>query len=230
MDVLEHLAKVVSARKPSGRPFVVGINGVEGSGKSTLSLKLSTLLEEYGHDVHVISVDDFHRPREVRFRRGELSPEGYRFDSVDLPALTERVLIPLRTAQSFPVEVAIALWDVLNDRPLVRLASVAANAIVLVEGVFLFEEPALAHLDLKVFVKAEFEVILDRVMARDRSRFGSANDVIARYRTKYIPGQMLYLDQVRPEVLADIVVDNNDPTTAQLLKNRSAASAKPPES
>jgi uridine kinase len=32
-----------------------------------------------------------------------------------------------------------------------------------------------------------------------------------RYRTKYIPGERLYVDQIQPRSRAQIVVDNNDP-------------------
>lgn len=221
MEVIGQLARTVHHTRSSDRPFVVGINGIEGSGKSTLSHQLAARLRDEGDEVHVISVDDFHRPRSVRFQRGELSPEGYRLDSIDFPALAERALRPLRTARRFPMDVATASWDVDQDVPVQRHASVATNAIVVVEGVFLFEPPTLPLLDLKVFLKADFDVILARVAVRDFARFGSADQVITRYRTKYIPGQQLYLDQAQPEDVADIVLDTNDPTAAKWLKARS---------
>jgi len=36
-------------------------------------------------------------------------------------------------------------------------------------------------------------------------------EVRRRYHERYVPGQQLYLEQVRPERLASIVINNNDP-------------------
>jgi hypothetical protein len=40
--------------------------------------------------------------------------------------------------------------------------------------------------------------------------FGGQDEIIKRYREKYIPGQKLYLESVHPQSLADMVIDNND--------------------
>lgn len=57
-----HAAFVASAR----RPFVVGLCGAQGSGKSTVSAGLKARLEATGLRVAILSIDDLYLPREDR--------------------------------------------------------------------------------------------------------------------------------------------------------------------
>jgi uridine kinase len=38
-----------------------------------------------------------------------------------------------------------------------------------------------------------------------------------RYLSRYVPGESRYLDEVAPERLADLVVDNTDPARPRLV-------------
>lgn len=51
---------VAAIRASEKRPFVVGINGAQGTGKSTLANLLSTLIEKDGFRVANLSIDDFY--------------------------------------------------------------------------------------------------------------------------------------------------------------------------
>jgi uridine kinase len=55
------------------------VDGIDCAGKSTLAEALASLLH-----AERVSIDEFLRPVEERYRRGELSPEGYYRDSHDL--------------------------------------------------------------------------------------------------------------------------------------------------
>ncbi len=54
------------------RPFVLGINGAQGTGKSTLAKLLSSLLEQAGYRVANLSIDDLYYSKT---RRRELAAE-----------------------------------------------------------------------------------------------------------------------------------------------------------
>ena len=51
---------------------------------------------------------------------------------------------------------------------------------------------------------------LIRALRRDEGRHDSSKGIHEAYERHYIPGQHLYLHEVKPRTLADVVVDNND--------------------
>jgi uridine kinase len=103
------------------------------------------------------------------------------------------------------------VFDFREDRPVHEAARTApADAILLFDGVFLFRPELNHYWDYRVFVHVPFEVALTRAVSRDVVLFGSAAEVVIRYRQRYFPAQRSYLAAVRPELLADIVVENQD--------------------
>ena len=78
---------------------------------------------------------------------------------------------------------------------------------LIVDGVFL-HHPALRDLwDLTIFLRVDREVARERAIARDEEWMDNARE---RYATRYFPGETRYLEEVDPESVADIVVDNTD--------------------
>ncbi|BAV64111.1 kinase [Sphingobium cloacae] len=60
------LADHIAKRSETKRPLLVGVNGAQGSGKSTLCLFLKALLEEKGLSVALLSIDDLYLKRAER--------------------------------------------------------------------------------------------------------------------------------------------------------------------
>ena len=86
--------------------------------------------------------------------------------------------------------------------------AVPDTAVLVVDGVFLLL-PELRELwTLSVYLRVSAEETLRRAHHRDLDLFGSAEEVEGRYLGRYLPGQALYRQQSDPEVLAHILVDN----------------------
>ena len=134
------------------------------------------------------SLDGFHMPRAVRYRNGE-SPSGYYSDSFDYTIDAER---------SSPVETA-------DD-----------DAILLLDGIFLLRPELRNYWDFTVFIDITFPSVLARSVTRDAGMLGCAEQAVRRYRTRYIPGQILYLSEATPHLLADIVIQNDDPVAPMI--------------
>lgn len=66
-----------------------------GAGKTVFGDLLATALSSRGANVVRASVDGFHQPPEVRYRRGRGSPEGFFLDSYDYAAMRTLLLEPL---------------------------------------------------------------------------------------------------------------------------------------
>ncbi|MGY1603617.1 hypothetical protein [Geodermatophilus sp. SYSU D00815] len=74
----DRLAEAVRRLSAQRSPCVVGIDGPDAAGKTTLADRLAGLL-----GAARVRGDGFLHPREHRYRRGELSPEGCYRDSFD---------------------------------------------------------------------------------------------------------------------------------------------------
>ncbi len=92
----------------------------------------------------------------------------------------------------------------------------AADAVLLFDGVFLLRPELREEWDLAIFVRVEPGESLRRALERDVELFGSREEVERRYRTRYLPGQRIYLDEVRPLAAADLVVVNDEPAAPEL--------------
>ena len=86
MELVARLAAAVADLAVRTDRVLVGIDGPDAAGKTTLADRLAAALP--GPVVRV-SADDFLRPAEERHRRGKLSPEGYYRDSVDVIAFRD---------------------------------------------------------------------------------------------------------------------------------------------
>jgi uridine kinase len=105
-----------------------------------------------------------------------------------------------------------AVYDLDTDTALSPPATTAAaDAVLLLDGVFLLRPELIDLWDLSIFVCAAFEQTLDRARIRDLARLGSAAEVERRFCTRYIPAQKLYFATASPADHADIIVHNDEP-------------------
>lgn len=209
-SVLEHLADAVAAVRRA-HPARVAVDGIDAAGKSTLADDLAGLVAARGFPVVRASIDDFHRPRLERYRLGRESPEGYYRDSFDLAALRRVLLDPLGPGGDRRYRVAV--FDESSDLPVEAPEHHAdPDAVLLFDGVFLLRPELEDCWDLVVFVECAPETALARAVERDLPRTGGSPEaVIGRYRSRYLPGQDLYLAECRPRERADFLVINDDP-------------------
>jgi uridine kinase len=205
---LEELASSIAALRLD-HPTRIALDGVDGSGKTTMADELVEPLQRAGREVIRASVDRFHHPRAVRYARGPDSPDGYFLDSYDYAALRRELLEPLGPRGG--LEFRTALFDFRIDRAVESPPRTAKrDAVLLFDGVFLSRPELQAHWDLTIWLEVPFEVTMPRAVARDVTNGADADVTRAKYERRYVPGQRLYLEQCRPRERADIVVDNTN--------------------
>ena len=202
---MSYVADAVRALPASG-VVMVGIDGIDGAGKTTFADQLARVISSSGRPVVRATIDTFHKPRAERYRRGPASPEGFFFDSHDLACVRRVLLDPLRAGQRF----RRAAFDVDADAPVdAPLESPRPGTVLVFDGIFLHRPQLREYWDLSVFLDG-----WDRV-SRERSRWQPSGDVWSLLRWcrvvgRYEAGQRLYLELCRPADLATIVIDNND--------------------
>lgn len=207
-ELLRFLAKTITGIK-KGHPVRVAIDGVDASGKTSLANELAEELGKCSRQVIRAPIDGFHNPKEIRYRKGRKSPEGYYLDSFDCHGLVENLLGPLGPGGNLGYRTAIFDFrtDSKVDSPLKKADP---DSILVFEGVFLLR-PGLADCwDLTIFLDVDFGVTVRRASERDGYYLGAENEIAEMYGARYVPGQKLYFDDAKPKEKADIVVDNTD--------------------
>ncbi len=203
MDLFAWLAE----QTPScDRPALLAVDGVDASGKTTFAATLASALAHVGRETVTVHEDDFLNPRRIRHRRGRDSPEGFLHDSYDLAALSERVLDPLLPGGTRCI--VPRLFDHRTDTFVAaEEVEVPADAVVIVEGLFLHRDELVRRWDLSVFLEVPVSESVRRMARRD----GTPDDPAHPKLRRYVEGQRLYLETYSPRQRATYVVDNAGP-------------------
>jgi phosphoglycolate phosphatase len=185
---------------------ILGISGVDTSGKTEFTRSFARYLQAAGYACTVIHMDDFHNPLAVR-RQGSDERDAYYTNAFNYSQLTEEVLIPL--SETGRVDKDIVCLNLDTDRyENVRRFTADRDTVVLVEGVLLFRPPIAEYLNGRIWLHIGFDEMLKRARERDVPKYGET--ILQKYHDKYIPIQKRYLEEHQPDVNCDIFIDNSD--------------------
>lgn len=204
-ELLSSLVAEYAHHYTKGRT-TLAVDGPDGAGKTGFAEDLALAFERAGFTVFRASVDDFHRPRELRDRAGRYSPEGYYRDAFDYSVLRRVLLEPFRLGGSTGFQ--LRGFDLERDVP-VESAWVTgpADAILIVDGVFLNRVELRGAWNSSIWLDADPAVRLARIVERD----GADPDPEAESNRRYSEAQRLYVRDAHPNTTASAIVDNTDP-------------------
>lgn len=204
-EVLDRLTAGLLAVRP-GERAVVGLDGVDGAGKTVLGRELAALVAPH-REVRRASVDGFHRPAALRYARGRTADTFYR-DQYDHEAIRRRLVEPFRAGLPWTRAVHDVEREVtLDEAP---LPAAGPAALLLVDGIFLHRPQLVDLWDATVFVEVPFEVSVPRGNARFGELTARAADPASEDNARYVGGQRRYLAEVSPAARATWVLDNTD--------------------
>lgn len=212
---LSYLLDEFEAIRPDER-VLIALDGVDGVGKSHLAGELvERSRAEERRPIANVSIDGFHRPRRERLAAGT-GPEGFYWGSYRYDAFLENLARPLRNGD--PIRPAV--WDVARDEPVdVSSVEIPSRAIMLIDGIFL-QRPELSDVwDAVVWLDAPFEITVPRGNARFPGRGDADPESAANQR--YVGGQRLYFEDVRPAQRATWVWDNSVLEQPEVYRNDS---------
>ncbi|SJM69454.1 uridine kinase [Gulosibacter sp. 10] len=181
-------------------PFVVGIAGGSGSGKTELTRSLAG---RFGDDAALIFHDDYY------CRQDELTYEERCRTNYDAPESLDTALLVEHLDRLCAGEaVDIPVYDYAQHNRSDRTQRIEPAPIVFVEGVLLFvEEELRERLDLKLFVDTDADVRILRRLKRDVVERGrTVESVEAQYlatvkpmHDRYVESSKLWADVIVPE-------------------------------
>lgn len=203
--VLEQLAGEILQHYSRGRSSVA-VDGRDGAGAAGFADDLAVALRHHGATVFRASVEDFHRPREQRWRAGRYSPEAYYRDAFDYPTLRRVLLDPFR--MDVGAGFTLRAFDLAADRAFEsEWISGPPDAILLVDGVLL-QRPELGGVwNYVVYLDIGARLALERSAART----GMTADPDSPEWRRSLGAQERYEREVHPRTRASAVVDIVDP-------------------
>jgi uridine kinase len=192
-------------------PFFIGIAGGSCSGKTSIAVSLSDMVDG---GVLIVGLDSYYH---------DCSGVPEQDIEVDVPWALDRLLLidQLRTlAGGKPVEKPAYDYSTHTRRP--KGVWINPGDYVVVEGLFALFWPDVRDLfDVCVFVTVDHDTALARRISRDiHDRGRTETSVRAQYREKVRPNYEQYVLPTRE--LADLVVDGLDPveTCARAIRER----------
>jgi uridine kinase len=217
-DLIGIVARWITAKDP-GR-LRVAIDGLTGAGKTSFGHELAAALRSLGRPTMRASMDDFKHPwrhaREHGYDR--LSGVGYYRNAYDFRSARDLLLEPAGPAGSG--NVALCAHDPLTGEDhRDNQISVPANAVLIVDTVFAFRPEYNDCWEYRIWLDVDPETALSRGVARDAATEG-VEEATRVHRDRYYAAEMIYMAEVCPRALADVIIDNRDFKRPQIMQLR----------
>jgi uridine kinase len=169
--------------KPEHDVTLIGIDGVGGSGKTSLA----KYIKENIPNTNIIQMDDFYSPSLQR---------------ADLDRVEKEVLIPL--SNSKPIIYKIYDWK--NDS-YINSQTIEPEGLIIVEGVYSIHPQLKAYYDLRILMDCSPAIGFKRGIERDKICDGVDNT--EKWLNIWMPKEVEYFQREKPFSYADYILRNN---------------------
>lgn len=184
------------------KPFVIGITGCSGSGKTFF---LNSFLKHFQkEEICLISQDDYYIPV------GDLTQEENKLHNFDLPnAIDDRQFISDVKQILDGRTIYKKEYTFNNKNSVPQILEIKSAPVVIIEGLFILHyEQLFSLLNLKIFIEAEQTVALQRRIIRDFTERGyNEEDVKYKWNNHVVPSYDSFLLPYRSK--ADYIIKNN---------------------
>ena len=199
------LAAFICESHNPGQPYIVGIDGMSASGKSTFARHLKEAIDALGHHCFIIPMDDLVSPELYGNDAGSLYP-GF-----DMERIKSDIVGRLREGKN----ISYHRYD-RESKAMAEWREIPGNAVILLEGVFTTGRLLGDSLDLRIWLDSPRETLLERGEARS----GTPR---AKWESKWLPAEDAYIAREAPDGASDMIIDGawcgNGEFKAVLIRN-----------
>ena len=181
------------------KPYIIGIAGGSGSGKSTFAARIK---EAFPPQVSLVSCDNYYLPHddlplEERAHLNYDAPEALEFD------LMVKHLEQLKNGQA----ALCPVYDFTRHTRSDKVTEINPRPIILIDGILIFHDESLRNcMDLKIYVETDADERILRRARRDMLERGRDLDsVIEQYLSTVKPMHNTYVKPTK--VFADIILN-----------------------
>jgi uridine kinase len=199
----------------------VGVDGLTAAGKTSFGHEVAAALRGLGRPTMRASMDDFKHPwrhaRELGYDR--VTGEGYYRNAYDFASARNLLFGP--AGPDGTGEVVLCAHDPLTgeDHRDTKV-SAPAGAVLIVDSAFAFRPEYNDCWEYRIWLDVDAELALRWGIARDSAMEGIA-EATRLHLDRYHAAETIYLAEVRPQAVADLIIDNRDFTRPRILGHRS---------
>ncbi|MDC2864154.1 kinase [Bacillus sp. BP-3] len=178
-----------------GNRFILGIDGLSRSGKTTIVEKISQNVKEKKIPFHVFHIDDYIVRREKRYNTG--NEEWYEYYNLqwDTDWLSRNFLGNLKSANYLNLPV----YDDESDTHSWQEVQLSNVSVIIVEGVFLQRKEWRSFYDYVVYLDCP----RNKRFLRERE---DTQKNIAKFENRYWKAEEFYVNTEAPDKNADLVL------------------------
>ncbi|MGG4169433.1 kinase [Rossellomorea vietnamensis] len=179
------------------RPFIIGIDGLGGSGKTTLA---EALKKEINYNTSILHLDDYIVEKSRRYGTGNKEWHEYYALQWDVTSLTTNLFLKLH----HNLEIILPFYDSSTDTIVQKDFHYDQETIILIEGVFLQRKEWRDFFDFMIFIDCSKEVRSERVLGRD-VYLGDYQARLDKYKRRYWLAEEHYIRHENPAGQADYI-------------------------
>lgn len=213
VEMANLVSKILALRAsvPQDRSLLVGISGIDGSGKGFVTQQIQARLAQRSVVAARINVDGWLNLPDKRFSAIEPGKHFYEH-AIRFDEFFDQLVLPLRNQRCINLVADFAEETAKSYRQ--HTYSFKNPDVVLVEGIFLFKREYRKLFDLAIWIDCSFSTALSRALARRQEGLPPALTIRA-YETIYFPAQRIHEKRDHPREAADLIF-RNDPYLARL--------------
>ncbi|WP_113927833.1 kinase [Bacillus sp. P14.5] len=193
-DHLQQLIKAVKENKNAKR-FILAIDGLSRSGKTTLTENLCQELEKENIPHTVFHIDDHIVEKKKRYNTGRDEWFEYYFLQWDLHSIRQNFFKKLHFSKTLNLH----FYDGTLDSHTQQSIYLPEECVIIVEGVFLQRQEWRGFLDFTVFLDCPKEIRFQRESEQTQKNPD-------KFRNRYWKAEDFYLKAVSPKQKADLVL------------------------
>ena len=181
------------------KPYIIGIAGGSGSGKSTFAEGLKKL---FGNSITIIAYDNYYKAQD------HLSMDERVKTNYDCPdALETKLLVRHLSELKSGRAVEIPVYDFVTHTRTKDTLRVEVAPIIIVDGILTFYDPELRNMfDIRIFADADADERILRRLKRDVTERGrDIEGVISQYLTTVKEMHGIYVEPTKK--YADVIIN-----------------------
>jgi uridine kinase len=177
--------------------YILGIDGLSRSGKTTVANYLKSILNRENQPVYLFHLDNYIVEKERRYQTGH--EEWYEYYELqwDVPWLKEYFFEKLKEHK----QLQLPTYNGKTDTHTTKVVNISDKCLIIVEGVFLQRKEWRNYFDYLILIDSQKEKRFNREQKTTQLNVG-------KFLNRYWKAEDYYLNTINPAVNANLVIKN----------------------